>query len=92
MSMYNLRPIQTQWKTRCITNGYETPTWDGEWYYHFSEGGFDSIEWVEIKIDEDKDGETVKNELKKIHVPGHETKNGFKVYGFIEQGQVIDFI
>jgi len=46
MSMYNLKTVRTEWKTRCISNGYETQSWDGEWYYHFSEGVFETIDII----------------------------------------------
>jgi len=25
--------------------------WDAEWFYHFAEGSFDTIEWLEINVD-----------------------------------------
>ena len=49
-SMYGLNSDSPMWRTRCITNGFISD-WDGEWFYHFSKGGFTDIEWVELKID-----------------------------------------
>ena len=38
------RPL---WRSKDI-NGNLT-NWDGEWHYHFRDGGYSKIEWCEIK-------------------------------------------
>ncbi len=89
-AMYELQE-SPQWRTRCLTNGYIT-NWDGEWRYHFSEGGFKDIEWVEIKTENDVQFELVFSLLKSIHVPGIKIENGFKVYGYVNEGQSVDYL
>lgn len=50
MAMYDLKENHPKWLSKCIDNEYISQC-DGEWYYHFSEGGFKDLEWVEIKIE-----------------------------------------
>lgn len=66
-AMYGLQH-KPQWRTQSLKNGYIS-NWDSEWFYHFSEGGFDDIEWVEIK-----------------------TENGFKVFGYVREGELVDYL
>lgn len=89
-AMYGLRE-SPKWRTCSVDNGYIS-NWDGEWYYHFSEGGFSDIEWVEIKIENQEQLELVLSELKSIHVPGKKTEFGFKVFGYIREGEAIEYM
>ena len=91
MAMYELKELCPEWRTSSLANGYLSE-WDGDWYYHFSEGGYKDIEWVEIKIENVLQKEVVLSELQKIHVPGHETEQGFKVYGYIQEGKSISYL
>lgn len=79
------------WRTRCVTNGFVSD-WDGEWFYHFSEGGFKDIEWVEIQSNNEEQSVSILALLKAIHVPGVKTENGFKVYGYIKKGEAVDYL
>lgn len=90
-AMYALKDLHPKWRTRCKDNGYET-NWDGEWYYHFSVGGYSDIEWVEIQITSEKQRIAVLKCLQEIHLPGIITQNGFKVFGYLEQGQAIEYL
>ena len=89
-SMYRLAS-SPQWRTKCIDNGYIS-VWDGEWYYHFSEGGFKDIEWVEIQVIDCEHKNLVLRELKLIHVPGIETEFGFRIYGFVKEGEYVNYL
>ena len=40
------RPMR---RSRDCHNGFVSE-WDGEWCYHFRIGGYDTIEWVEIRL------------------------------------------
>jgi len=91
LAMHQLKELSPQWRTCCITNGYVSD-WDGEWYYHFSEGGFQDIEWLEIKVDSLEQKDLVFSELKKIHVPGQESEYGFKVFGFVVEGVSVEYL
>lgn len=90
-AMCELKGHSPAWRTKCVTNGYITD-WDGEWFYHFSDGGYSDVEWVEIRIETKEHEKLVLSELKKINVPGHKTENGYKVYGYIQEGQHVDYI
>ncbi len=88
--MYGLQ-LSPQWRTQCLTNRFIS-SWDSEWFYHFSEGGFEDIEWLEIKVENEEQSELVLSSLKSIHVPGVKTDNGYKVYGYIPEGESVDYL
>ena len=90
-AMYELNELCPKWRTCSFTNGYLSE-WDGEWYYHFSEEGYKDIAWDEIKIENIVQKELVLSKLREIHVPGHETEQGFKVYGYIQEGKSIVYL
>jgi hypothetical protein len=91
IAMDELSKPHPKWRTKCVENEYIS-TWDVDWYYHFSEGGYKDIEWVEIKTENDEQNHKVLSELKKIHIPGHKTEHGFKVYGYLKENQSVDYI
>jgi hypothetical protein len=90
-SMYALATLSPQWRTRTLGSGHVS-AWDSEWFYHFKAGGYEDIEWVEIRITSEAQKNKVLSQLKRIHVPGHETDNGFKVYGYAESNQIVNYI
>ena len=89
--MYELKASSPQWRTKDLTTGYLSPR-DGDWFYHFREGGFDSIEWVELKIDSIAQYEIVSGILKQINLPGSKSKGGFKIYGYVPMSQYVEYI
>jgi len=91
LAMYGLGPFSPKWRTRDRASGYVSE-WDGEWYYHFRTGGYDSIEWLEIATANRDQRNTVRAALHGIHVPGEETPTGFRVYGFTEAGRVLEYL
>jgi hypothetical protein len=91
LAMYSLRPLAPQWRTKDRLNAYVS-AWDGEWFHHFRQGGYETIEWLELKTVNLAQHESVRAELRKIHVPGEEIPNGFRVLGFTEAGQSVDYL
>lgn len=91
LAMYELGPQSPKWRTRDKENGYTCP-WEGEWFYHFRNGGYSTIEWVELRIDSPAQREAVLAVLRKVHVPGEETELGFRVWGWVPLGAQIDYI
>nr|WP_236995551.1 DUF6678 family protein [Halomonas huangheensis] len=91
LAMYNLGDFSPRFRTRCIENGYLAP-WDGEWFCHFRECGYEIIEWVEIETTSLEQDRAVLAELSAIHVPGEKIQNGYKIYGYARVGQFIDYI
>ncbi|WP_375314913.1 DUF6678 family protein [Schlesneria sp. DSM 10557] len=90
LAMYELDDLSPLWRVKDLS-GYLCP-WDGDWFYHFRTGGYDSIEWVEIQITSPAQDSAVLKLLREIHLPGHRTDCGFRVYGFIHCGTPISYI
>lgn len=42
LAMHSLGKLRPQWQTKDLETGY-VPCWDGDWFYHFRDGGYDSI-------------------------------------------------
>jgi len=78
--MYSLGSVRPKWRTKDIETGF-IPEWDGEWFHHFRGGGYESIEWVEIRVTSLEQEEAVANALRAIHVPGERTEHGYRVFG-----------
>lgn len=74
-----------------MENGHLS-AWDGEWFYHFRDGGYRFIKWVEIAVDSPEQRHAVLAQLTKVHVPGEHTKSGFRVLGFAEPGTEVDYL
>jgi hypothetical protein len=91
LAMYGLEDLSPQWRTRDVKTGYVSD-WDGEWFYHFRVGGYDTIEWVEIATVTEEQRMAVGDALRKIHVPGAETSSGFRIYGYAKPGQFVDYL
>jgi hypothetical protein len=90
LAMYNLGDLRPLWRTLDVS-GYVS-SWDGEWFYHFREGGYSSIEWVEIQVESADQDAAVSELLKQIHVPGHRIEKGFRIYGYARDGHTVNYI
>jgi hypothetical protein len=73
------------------TNGHRAPP-DGEWFYHFADGGYSDLLQVDIIAEDDAHREMIRAALRPIHLPGEETEAGFRIFGYARPGQVIDFL
>lgn len=82
--------VTAKWRVKNIDNRYLS-NWDGDWFHHLKLGGYDTIEWLEIKADNEEMKNEVVNILRKIHVPGEVLKNSIKIYGYKKDGS-IDYI
>jgi hypothetical protein len=47
---------------------------------------------VDILVDNAAERELVRSALRRVHVPGDETPEGFRVFGYLQDGQAADFI
>lgn len=90
LAMYNLGDLRPRWRTKDV-NGYVCQ-WNGEWFYHFREGGYSTIEWVEIETSSADQDAAVLESLRKIHLPGHRIDQGFRVYGYVQDGAAVDWL
>ncbi len=89
LAMHSLDPAP-RWST-LSTNGHQSRP-DRDWFYHFRESGYEDILHVDIFADNPEHRRTIHSELKRIHLPGEETADGFRVFGYIPQGKAVDFL
>jgi hypothetical protein len=90
LAMYSLDDLHPKWRTKDVESGYIS-NWDGEWFYHFRNGGYESIEWVEIRFTSPEQERGILKALKTIHLPGERIEQGFRVFGYCEPGKVIAY-
>ena len=89
LAMYATDPVP-RWST-LSTNGYYSYP-DTEWYYHFQEGGYEDIVYVDIFVKDLEHRERIRTAIKRIHLPGEETSDGFRIYGYSQQGQTVTYL
>lgn len=85
LAMYNLGKLSPRWRTLDIKNGHLSD-WDSEWYYHFRAGGYNTIRYVDLETVGEEQKEAVLRELVRLNLPGENTPDGFRVYGYVESG------
>lgn len=89
-AMYELADLTPRWRTRNLENGHVS-NWDRDWFYHFRNGGYKFIQWVEIAVDTEVQRVAVLAELVRIHVPGEQTESGYRVFGYVKTGDAVDY-
>ena len=72
-------------------NGFYSPK-DGDWYYHFSAGGYTDIIYADIFIGDVSQRGIVLALLQKINLPGIETPDGFRIFGYVAAGETVDYL
>ncbi|MDQ0251109.1 hypothetical protein J2W22_003173 [Sphingomonas kyeonggiensis] len=87
LAMYGMAS-PPQFRCRMLSGHYGSP--DGEWFYHFRDGGYADIEFVDILPHADTDRPEILSHLKAIGLAGHPTEQGFRVYGYLRPGQAVD--
>jgi hypothetical protein len=90
LAMYGLGAQAPRWRVKDLS-GYICP-WDSEWFYHFRNAGYDSIEWTEIEVLEPTQDASVLAILQQIHLPGHRIDREFRVYGYVRAGEAMEYI
>jgi hypothetical protein len=89
LAMYGVEPAP---KYRCkMLNGHYSYT-DAEWFYHFRDGGYEGVRYVDIFAESQPHREAIRSALTKIHLPGIETDDGFRVYGYALPDQFLDYL
>jgi len=91
LAMYELGSQSPKWRTKDLENSYVSD-WDGDWFYHLSIGGYETIEWLDIRVENPTQRDVVHRELAKIHVPGEASAYGYRVFGHVLEGQAVDYI
>jgi len=89
LAMYEVDPAP-RWSA-LDQNGYRSPP-DRGWYYHFREGGYEHTIHVDIIADDPEHRERIRTALKRIHLPGEETEDGFRIFGYASQGQAVQYL
>lgn len=91
LAMYELKPTPAY--STLATNGYQSPP-DKEWFYHLrsTDSGYEYILHVDILAENSEQRELIRSALQQIHVPGEETAQGFRVFGYLQEGQAADYI
>jgi len=77
---------------RCMTITGHYSCEDVDWFYHFRADGYEDIRYVDIFADSQPHREAIATVLKKIHLPGEETGYGFRIYGYAQPGQSLDYL
>ena len=90
-AMYALGDLAPAWRTRDLETGHVS-TWDREWFYHFAQGGYAVIEWLEIQITSPQQDAAVLRALASIHVPGERIEGGYRVYGHVPVGKSVGYL
>jgi len=90
-AMLELGVPSPKWRIRNLGSGVESG-WDSEWFYHFKEGGYEDLEWVEIKPATVEQAPMLLAALRAIHLPGTQTDVGFKVFGHVPEGMPCDYL
>ena len=83
-------PKSPRWRTCDVQSGYVSD-WDGEWFYHFRNSGYESILWVELLIESAEDREAIFSELVRIGLPGYEKGGNIFVVGYVQSGRTVDY-
>lgn len=78
------------WKTTSL-NGYESAV-DSEWFYHFSEGGYSDIQYLDILTNSVEQHAVVGAILRAIHLPGIETSTGYRILGYADSASNVDYL
>lgn len=78
------------WKITFL-NGNESAV-DGEWFYHFSEGSYLDIQYLDILTNSVEQHATVGTILRAIHLPGMETSTGYRILGYADSVNYVDYL
>ena len=75
-------PTKTRFRIKTLGHSYVS-NWDGEWFYHFHEGGYSDIEWAEINLTPEEQSLVIR-ELAVKAIPYELSEYGLKVFGYID--------
>ena len=66
--------------------------WDGEWFYHFNVPSYSFIEWLDLAPRNPALRGVLHEALKRLRLPGEETSEGFRIFGYSRGGRPLDYI
>ena len=91
LGMYELGELSPKWRTKDVENKHICD-WDGEWFYHFRNGGYECIEWLEIATTSQEQAAVVGAVLQRVKVPGEQFGGIFRVYGYAPLGKPVEYL
>lgn len=65
---------------------------DGEWFYHFKEGGYLDIQHLDILTSSVEQHATVGTILQAINLPGIETSSGYRILGYADSVGKVEYL
>lgn len=89
LAMFNIA-LPPLWKTTSL-NGPESAV-DDEWFYHFSEGGYSNIQYLDVLTNSVEQHALVGAILRAIHLPGMETSTGYRILGYADSANNVDYL
>ena len=89
--MLGLRPLCPSYRIMSVEDGALTD-WDSEWFYHFNLPSYAFIEWLELKPRNPSLRGVLYEALQRTHLPGEETSDGFRIFGYARSGRPVDYI
>jgi hypothetical protein len=90
-AMFALEKPSPKWRTRILGSGFGS-AWDSEWFYHFKDGGYRDLEWVEVRPATDEQAPMLLAALRAIHLPGIKTDVGYKIFGHLPEGTSCEYL
>lgn len=73
-------------RSRCLLND-NLSCWDSEWFYHFSDGGYEDIEWFELRGGALLTPQ-VFSDVVDIQFVGELRDRTLRLYGYLRNGSV----
>jgi hypothetical protein len=89
--MLSLRPLSPFYRIMNVEYG-DLTDWDAEWFYHFNLPNYAFIEWLELKPRDASLRDVLHEAVKRVHLPGEETPDGFRIFGYARGGRPLDYI
>ena len=88
LAMHEMR-VPPAFRCKDLSGFYSEP--DREWFYHFRNGGYQSIEYVDVLVEGDPQRQSVLAKLRRIGLAGEANEQGFRVFGYVAPGQAIEY-
>ena len=91
LAMLSLGSLSPQFQIKDVMSD-QPSAWDGEWYYHFRLLPYSTIEWCDLRVRHEEQRREIRQILYAIHLPGEATEEGFRIYGWIQNGAVVNYL
>lgn len=90
-AMLGLRPLSPGYRIMNAEYG-DLTAWDGAWFHHFNLPSYAFIEWLELRPRNPSLRAALHEALKRLHLPGEATPDGFRIFGYARSGRPVDYI